>query len=54
MDEHDDDLEPEVHESGQQEVNTYPDTDNEPDEGPIVDAEALDEEPTVDEDPAEL
>jgi hypothetical protein len=54
MDEHNDDLESEVHESGQQEVDTYPDTDDEPEEGTTVDAEALDEDPAVDEDPAEL
>ncbi len=47
MDEHDDDLEPEVHEVvSKRSIPIRTPTTN--DEGPIVDAEALDEEPTVD------
>ncbi len=50
MDEHDDDLESEVHEEAEEETATFPNTADDLD-GPIVSA---DDDDPLDDDPAEL
>ena len=53
MNEHDDDLEPTVHEDAETEVDAYPDTGDEL-EDPKDEGEEDDEEPRLDDDEAEL
>jgi hypothetical protein len=54
MGEHDDDLESEVHEGAEKETEGYPDTGDELDEQGRDIPEGGDEDPTLDDDEAEL
>jgi hypothetical protein len=54
MGEHDDDLESEVHEGAEQETDGYPNTGDELNEQATSSPEATDEDPTLDDDDAEL